>query len=352
MRPHEPLLALADLDHGPGRALLEATIAIGFSEGVARAGLTAETEAWRAPGAVERVLAELPPDLDPARLPRVVLVIAAATLPASALRAVLFARLLGARALLKPATGQAGIAHAIAAADASVEARCFPSADAAALDAAVAEADAVVVLGSDAATEAVRARVPGDKAFVGYGHRVSAAWIHTPDEATLSGLARDLCAWDQAGCLSPRVVWTAGEPERVASELADAVRAVEARLPQRLDAGAARARLAELTRAQMLGRAWRTDTAVVATLPSPAFRLGPGRRFLWVLPADRGALRAIEADLSTLACDAAPPAGLREAVRICGPGDMQRPALDWLHDGLPNLPPLLLPAPDSAAWPG
>ena len=122
------LAALHDLTRGPGRALLKATVAIGFSEPVARAGLDAELAAWTEEG-FSAVRAELNDDVAPSRVPSTVLVVAASTLPASTLRAVLMARLLGARVLLKPATGQAAIAEAIAAADPAVTVRAFGSTD-------------------------------------------------------------------------------------------------------------------------------------------------------------------------------------------------------------------------------
>jgi hypothetical protein len=175
------LAALHDLTRGPGRALLEATVAIGFSEPVARAGLDAELAAWTEEG-FSAVRAELNDDVAPSRVPSTVLVVAASTLPASTLRAVLMARLLGARVLLKPATGQAAIAEAIAAADPAVTVRAFGSTDRAAVDAAIAEADSIVVLGGDRTIQELRGRVPFDKGFAGYGHRLSAAWVTRMDD--------------------------------------------------------------------------------------------------------------------------------------------------------------------------
>lgn len=347
------LEALRDLDGVAGRALLEATVAMGFSEPVARAGLLAELDAWVAPGAYDAVLDELPADLQDGRKPRAVLVIAAGTLPASTLRAVLMARLLGARVLLKPATGQEAIAHALAAAEPEVEPSHFEGSDGSALDAAIARADSVVVLGSDATVDAVQARVPADKAFVGYGHRVSVAWLEAaPNDRDLRGLAEDLCAWDQAGCLSPQVVWCADASTLIAAQLAEHVRDVEAQLPMTLPAAAAPARHAARALSVMLGgTAAETETALLLTLPQAGFRLSPGYRTLWLLPADPQALRAIAPILSTIAlARALPPpvslsGSLSSRVRVCRLGAMQRPPLTWLHDGRPNLLPLLRPGP-------
>lgn len=366
----EPLLRLGDSGTGPGAALLRATQAMGFSREVAAEGLGAELEAWRDDAALGRALARALGGLsgglpgrpsggldDPAlapRLPHEVLVIAARTLPASTLREVFWARLLGARVRIKPAKDQEAVAQAIAAADReAIAVTPFAGGDDAALGAAVATADAVVALGSDETVASVRARVPRDRAFLGYGHRVSAAWCaRVPSDDEVLGLARDLCAWDQSGCLSPQVVWVAGEAahEALAARLAGALQVVERALPMRLPAGAVRARRVATTLGHMQGRVWETRTAAVVALPQGAFRPSPGYRLLWVLPADPVALSSTAPVLSSLAyvgdrdaerASASPP--LPPWVRVCAPGQLQRPPLDWLHDGLDPVASYLRP---------
>ena len=336
------LLALADLGRGPGAALLEATVAMGFSEAVARAGLAAEVAAWTAPGALDGLRAELPPGLSAARLPQTMLVVAARTLPASAMRAALMGRVLGARVFVKTASGQEAVAEALAAADPEVVPRPFRSRDLAARDAAIAESESVVVLGSDTAIAAMQHATPAGTAFTGYGHRLSAAWLGRVDDAALAGLAADLCAWDQGGCLSPQVVWAA-DPERTAAALAERVAEVERALPMEVPETAWTARHAARVKAEMLGRAFATETAVVAALDRPDFVSSPGYRFLWVLPPDPAAITPIAPLLSTLALTGPLPPGLPLGIRLCPPGHMQHPPLTWPHDGRPNLPPLLRP---------
>lgn len=336
------LRELADLD-GAGASLLRFAVGMGFSEAVARDGLRAEFDAWT-DGAIAEVLGELGP-ADDSRKPSTVLVIAAGTLPASAVRQVLMARLLGARVLLKPATGQEALVHALSAVDNGVEPCLFAGSDAAALGAAVARSDSIVVLGSDATVDAVRAAVPASKAFVGYGHRLSVTWVDAEMVEPAAGpLALDLCAWDQAGCLSPQVVWTTGDPHHLAAAVAEALRDVERELPMRVDQDVRSTRYSALTLAQMMGSVVETETAVVATLPTGAFRPSPGFRTLWVLPADEIALRTL-ADTEVLStvgvCGEAP--ALPEGVRVCPVGEMQRPPLTWQHDGRPNLRVMLRP---------
>jgi hypothetical protein len=88
------------------------------------------------------------------------------------------------------------------------------------------------------------------------------------------------------------------------------------------------------------GERFATETSMLMTLPDPAFRVSPGPRMLWILPADAGALARVAPIISTLACNAASPV---EGPRICRPGAMQRPPLAWHQDGLHPLASLLRP---------
>lgn len=337
------LLELSDLTRGPGGLLVEATVAMGFSEPVARDGLSAELDAWSVPGALDAVRQELPEALDPTRIPDEVLVIGARTLPVSLMRAVLMARLLGARVRIKPAEGCEAVAEALAAADPAVSLTPFSSDDTEAREAAIAAVDSVVVLGSDETVAALRRAVPEDKGFVGYGHRLSVAWLDRIDDAALLGLAHDLCAWDQAGCLSPQVAWVSGDPTQVGPRLAEALRVVEAQRPMQVPGAAAHGRTSARTYAEMMGRAYETESALVLALPVSTFRASPGHRCLWLLPADPEALDPLLPHLSTVGVSGSAPDGLGPGVRVCPVGQMQRPPLSWPHDGRPNLTPMLRP---------
>jgi hypothetical protein len=91
----------------------------------------------------------------------------------------------------------------------------------------------------------------------------------------------------------------------------------------------------------MLGEAaFSTATATLATHPEAGLRIPPGPRCLWVLPFSPAALEAATPVLSSLAVvgEAGPLDG---AIRVCGPGELQRPALSWRQDGLHPLRSLL-----------
>lgn len=335
------LFELCDLERGPGARVLRQTCAMGFSEPVARMGLQAEYEAWRQPGAVDRVLEELV-GADPDRAPGEVLIIGAATLPVSTLRACLMARLLGARVRLKPASGLEGLAEAIAQSDPEIHADCFSSADGQALDRALSSAATVVALGSDETLDALRDRLATRHTFVGYGHRVSAVHLQDPRDDELTALARDLLAWDGQGCLSPSVIWTNDDPEDTAQGLLQKLERLEAELPFRPSAEMAHARYVAEAMGAMGGTVLRTATVRLIVQDDPTFRPSPASRVVHVLP-DRGAPWIdVGVSLSTLGrSEASTATPVCDTTRLSPLGQMQRPPLDWPHDGRPNLLPML-----------
>lgn len=341
----EAALALGDLlREGPaGDALLAATMAQGFSREVARAGLEGELTSWREE-ALRALLSDVGEQRD--RWPRSVLILAARTLPASALRQVMLARALGAEVRLKSASGQEALGEALALADPAVVPVVLSSHDGAEIAAEVARVDTVVVLGSDETVAAIARQVPAGKGFAGHGHKVSAAWVGgEAGPAELEGLARDVLAWDQAGCLAPQVVWCAESPERVAAGLAGAIGALEGAMPLAAGKRAAQAaaRRQMVTLAAMLGGVCHeTASSVVATHPESTLRIAPGARCVWVLRASLEALRQAEPVLSSVAVVGAGPA-LGSQVRVCAAGELQRPDLGWRQDGLHPLRSLLRP---------
>jgi hypothetical protein len=337
------LFDLSDLERGPGAALLRQTCAMGFSEPVARLGLQAEFEAWQVPGAVDQVLEEVV-GVDPGRIPREVLIIGAATLPVSTLRACLMARLLGAQVRLKTASGLEGLAQAISQSDPGVISDCFSSTDQAALDRALESADTVVALGSDATLAAIGERLATRHTFVGYGHRVSAAHLQDPEDHELTALAHDLLAWDGQGCLSPSVIWTNHDLEDTAQTLLKELERLEAELPFTPSAEMAHARYVAEALGAMGGAVLGGATTRLILKDEPTFIPSPASRVVHVLP-DRGApWRDLGVSLSTLGCsEASEAAPAHDTARRCALGQMQRPVLDWPHDGRPNLLPMLGP---------
>src|SRR5262249_34973932 len=73
--------------------------------------------------------------------------------------------------------------------------------------------DCLTATGSDETLDAIRTRLPAKTRFLGYGQRVSFAFV---SNGVLSGhevrnaverAATDVVAWNQIGCLSPHVIY-------------------------------------------------------------------------------------------------------------------------------------------------
>jgi len=95
-----------------------------------------------------------------------------------------------------------------------------------------AQADHVVVSGTDETIAAVETRVGPDR-VTGYGHRVSMAIVEADGHELrwVDDLATDIVMWHQQGCFSVHGVWFGGEDWRpFAAALGDAIAKAERRL--------------------------------------------------------------------------------------------------------------------------
>lgn len=222
----------------------------------------------------------------------------------------------------------------------------------------------VVVYGGGDALRRIRARVPGDAELVPYGPRLGVG-VFLPDapvQGAARRLAEDVCAYEQRGCVSPRVLLT---PRSLRDE---AARAVDESLREWVDqhdtAPIPADEAAELR--QLRGRAEfpaEGDARLVG---------GPGELRWTVLAGGEPSLRSeglprvlrvhgvegigeIGRLLESLggrvqALGYAGREGLRELAdvaaatgvsRICPVGSAAWPPADWRHDGRHQLLPLL-----------
>ena len=238
-----------------------------------------------------------------------------------------------------------------------------------------AEADCVTATGSDETLAAVRARLPIKTRFLGYGHRVSFAFVS--HEVLHGGRARkiaaaaadDVVAWNQLGCLSPHVIYaqSGGEasPERFGEMLADELEERE-RTEPRGELAAEHAATIASRRAVYEVRAahspettqhWCSKGSTAWTVvyeSDPRFQGSCLNRFIYVKPARDLSETLQNADavrrhVSTVGV-AAPEEKMNEiavqlarwgATRVCPLGRMQHPPLAWRHDGRPALGDLI-----------
>jgi len=75
------------------------------------------------------------------------------------------------------------------------------------------QADCITATGSDETLAEIRRHVPAKARFLGYGHRVSFAFIAHETligfglKKTATAAVTDVVAWNQLGCLSPHVIY-------------------------------------------------------------------------------------------------------------------------------------------------
>lgn len=82
-------------------------------------------------------------------------------------------------------------------------------------------AEAWVVFGSDATVEEFRAKCPPQIPFQAHGHRVSIGVVlDDPGLESCALVARDVSLFEQQGCLSPQVIFVAGDVRLYAEALA------------------------------------------------------------------------------------------------------------------------------------
>lgn len=309
--------------------------------------------------------------------PRLCLLVLARTVPPAGWQSVAMAWLAGAAALIRPSAHLAALmeAFALSLAEAAPElarvtwVACSDAGDRAWHEALAGHADALVIHGGDEAVAAWQSMARRDALVVAHGHRVSAAFLSVAGmtepalSENLRGLALDLCAWDQTGCLSPVTLYVEdGGPltaDEVARRLAaDALPAVEDALPPGPAEPGAIAQRTLFVRTRLLEarvHASRTAHVIVhedtgpgplepsclhrvllvrpvASVEALVATLGRGAPYLQALAV--GGPRALRARLA----ERLAPSGLN---RVCAPGHLQRPPLAWSHDGRGCLRPLV-----------
>lgn len=231
-------------------------------------------------------------------------------------------------------------------------------------------ADCVTATGSDETLASIRAKLPMKTRFVGYGHRLSFAFVSsealsgTNANRVIASAAKDVAAWNQLGCLSPHVIYvqTGGRvtPHQFAARLAEELEQRESceprgELPVDAAAGIASRRAIYEVRAAHSSetRLWcsKHSTAWTVVYEQDArFQTSCLNRFIYVKPVGNlGEALENATAVRDLVSTVGLAAAAREeqslalqlarwgALRVCPLGRMQRPPLTWRHDGRPAL---------------
>lgn len=362
-RPAAALDALATLldrlrdADSPERRRLEAELpeATGFSPETVHIGLDTAFAPWT--GDALRSLANAQRGPTPPRGHAAAVVLAGA-LPPPSVVSIAAPLLVGLPVLVKPsahdAVTPALVARTLRAIDpdvgACVELAAFHRSDPAST-AAFCDADVLELNGSDESVARLAAQVRPPRRALRHGHRLSVAIVGRDANADVAErLALDVALWDQLGCLSAVAVYAVGgfDPTHA---LADALARTQTRMPRgrvELEGNAASAR--ERDAAAMRGAevqvasdgAW-TVVREEDTTPRPA----PLFRFVRVhrVPDAAAALDALAplgahlqgVALEGVGADEGDLAGELLSLgvsRVCRPGALQAPPLDWPRDGL------------------
>jgi hypothetical protein len=232
------------------------------------------------------------------------------------------------------------------------------------------EADCVTATGSDETLAAIRQRLPAKARFLGYGHRVSFAYVAGGELTGLNArkvagqAVADVAAWNQQGCLSPHLIYVehggAVPPALFAEMLAEELERREESEPrgelpvQAAAAIASRRSFYEVRAAHSPDtRHWcsRNSTAwTVVYEADPRFQFSCLNRFVYVKGVKELAealqnAESVRGQVSTVGL-AAPEDKAAElatelahwgVTRVCPLGQMQAPPLAWRHDGRPAL---------------
>jgi hypothetical protein len=318
-----------------------------------------------------------------ARGPELIAHITAGNLPVSALTSLILGLLTRSAQFVKCARDTSFLprlfAHSIYDIDpklaSCLEIAAWPG-GAAELEAALfAEADCVTATGRDETLAEIRRRLPARARFVGYGHRVSFAYVAAEALAgartaqQLAALAAaDVAAWNQLGCLSPHVIYVEHggviAPDQFAEMLARELEKIEPHEPRgevHLEVAATIAARRDFFRvrasASEESRVWQSHESSAWTViydAEPLFQFSCLHRFIHVkavahlTEALHGA-DAVRGQVSTVGL-AAPEAKAHQlatalaawgVTRLCPLGRMQCPPLGWRHDGRPALADLV-----------
>ncbi len=218
------------------------------------------------------------------------------------------------------------------------------------------KAEAVVIFGSDETVRNVSRQILPAQRLIVHGHKISLGLVRNECSPELAKrIAGDLFVFDQLGCLSPQLLYVAGDSRRFARELAlQFQKAPPTRTPpvtqQEIAASLRSFREEWKFRAATIPdvNIWESDQSLDwAVIHDPSSTLSPnplyGTIFVKPMPTDlRSALLPVRRYIATIGVDPVDRALVKAAInigaqRVCAIGQMQNPPVTWHHDGQPTL---------------
>jgi len=313
-----------------------------------------------------------------AKGPELIALVAAANLPSLTILGMIRGLLIGSAQFIKCPEGSAFLpklfAHSLYDAHpklgACVELASWPGGNELLEEALFGQSDCVVATGRDETLASVRSRILPSQRFVGYGSKVSFAYIQKDmlsramAKELAKNTAQDVASWNQLGCLSPHLVYVEKDgavgPEMFSEMLAEALEEIESTQP-RGDIPSSEEEHIAYKRNFYEGRSngtgdvrqWKSDGDTNWTVvyeEDPVFTTSCLNRFVHVKTVKdvEEMLRVAEMarnQVSTVGLSA--PKNDAEYIvkqlahwgvtRICPIGQMQNPPLGWRHDGRPPL---------------
>lgn len=220
------------------------------------------------------------------------------------------------------------------------------------------QAEAVVVFGSDETVQYFQQRIQPWQRFLPHGHKISFGLIAGSfDQGVVQGAARDVCVFDQSGCLSPQFYFVDGDGKAFAEKLAEQLPALisaprswsqETAVSLRTYREEWKFRAATEPGVIVLESPRSLDWLVIYD-PSPTLAQNPLHCTVLVKPMPKSleqSLEPIRRHISTIGVHPADASLAALAVklgaqRVCAIGQMQNPPLTWHHDGWPSLATLI-----------
>lgn len=312
-----------------------------------------------------------------ARGPEFLVHFAAGNIPNPALHSLVLGVLVRSAQFVKCARGASLLprlfAHSLYDADrklgACLEIAEWPGGNADLEDALFQEADAVTATGADETLAAIRQRLPAKVRFLGYGHRLSFAFVARESlhgfhaQKIAAQAAADVAAWDQLGCLSPHVIYVEHGGSVAPAQFAELLAAELERLegaaprgalpPEQAATIAARRGFYEVRAAHSEEtRLWSSPGSTAWTVvyeTDARFQASCLNRFVYVkgvtdltqalqgADSVRGKVSTVGVAADERAQSLATELARWGAPRVCPLGQMQQPPLTWRHDGRPSL---------------